>query len=513
MSRHLTGFIAFIILGAAVLVGLYFALPHLTKLTQLSSSDAQKAEKLLRIGTDSWAGYIPLCSKELRRRMHGAGYLLQCIDDGADYPARMKKLRKGEIDLAVATVDSFLLNGAKENFPATIIMVIDESKGGDAIVAHKDSVPSLEALKAQPDTRIAFTPNSPSEHLLKSIAVHFDIPSLRGNRGAWRVPVSGSAEALKQLQSGKVAAAALWEPDVSKALGLPQIHKLLGTENTAGLIVDVLLANRDYAKNHPEGVRLLLANYFRTLKYFRDNPDALAEEIKSATHLSSAQATTMLKGIAWVNLTDNARQWFGVAGAGAAREGVINALESTAEVLVDSGDFRESPIPDRDPYRLQYRAFIEDLYLNGVGITETADSAGIKTFLPLDPKQWDALAEVGTLKIRPIGFQSGTDELSLEGKQELDRAAQALAHFPNFRVIVKGHTSTRGDAEANQRLSLERAAAVRRYLLVTHGIDEARLRAVGLGGSQPLSPQPGESERAYQYRLPRVELYLVAESY
>jgi flagellar motor protein MotB len=60
-------------------------------------------------------------------------------------------------------------------------------------------------------------------------------------------------------------------------------------------------------------------------------------------------------------------------------------------------------------------------------------------------------------------------------------------------------------------LSLERAEAVRRYLAITHELDAHRSRAVGFGGEQPLPRLPGESLRAYTYRLPRVELMLVSE--
>jgi outer membrane protein OmpA-like peptidoglycan-associated protein len=137
-------------------------------------------------------------------------------------------------------------------------------------------------------------------------------------------------------------------------------------------------------------------------------------------------------------------------------------------------------------------------------------AAGPRNFAALNEAQWDKLTEVGTLKIRPITFQSGTSELSHDGKVELDNAAQNLAHYPNFRVVVRGHTGTRGDPASNRELSVERAEAVKRYLMVTHNIDDARLRAVGYGGERPLKQADGESERAYQYRLPRVELYLAS---
>jgi outer membrane protein OmpA-like peptidoglycan-associated protein len=51
------------------------------------------------------------------------------------------------------------------------------------------------------------------------------------------------------------------------------------------------------------------------------------------------------------------------------------------------------------------------------------------------------------------------------------------------------------------------------HLLNTFNIDANRIRAVGFGASQPLPRLPDESDRAYGYRLPRVEVALVAEQY
>ena len=516
MNPNVRNFIAILAVGVILLTGAYFARSWFAARTDRDTSDASGIAKTLRVGVDNWVGYLPLCSKELRTRMHGAGYRLQCSDDGADYAARTRRLRQGELEFAVTTVDAFLLHGGKEKFPGSVIMVIDESSGGDAIVARKDRLASLDDLKTRTDYRIAFTAGSPSEHLLKSIAVHFDVPPLRNRQGAWRVPVASSADALKQLREGKVDAAVLWEPDVSRALNEAGMHRVLGTENTRRLIVDVLTVNREFSRADPDAVKLLLSNYFRVLRHFRDNPEALAAEVKGATRLNDSQVAAMLKGVRWTTLSENARDWFGIGASGrSGGEGLVETLEATAQILVDSGDFRENPMPERDPYRLQHRLYIEELYTTGLGGAPdtTSEAAGARAFNALSDAQWDKLTEIGTLKVRPITFQSGTADLSLDGKVELDNAAQNLAHYPHFRVVVRGHTGTRGDAQSNRALSFERADAVKRYLMVTHGIDEARLRAVGFGGERPLARAQDESDRAYQYRLPRVELYLASEAY
>lgn len=516
MNANVRNFLVIVAVGVILLTGAYFARDWFARHIDRRTSDASGVSATLRIGVDNWVGYVPLCSKELRTRMHAAGYGVQCSDDKADYAARMKRLRAGEIDFAVTTVDALLLHGGKEKFPGSVIMVIDESSGGDALVARKERLASLDDLKVRTDYRIAYTTGSPSEYLLKAVGVHFDVPPLRNPQGAWRVGVASSADALKQLREGKVEAAVLWEPDVSRALAEKGMHRVLGTENTRRLIVDVLTVSREFSRANPAAVKALLAQYFQVLKHFRDNPEALAAEVKSATRMSDDQVAAMLKGVRWTTLTENAREWFGIAALG--RPGgvaLIETLEATAQILLDSGDFRENPIPERDPYRLQHRLYIEELFKTGVapGDEGAAPAGGGRAFKELTDAQWDKLTEIGTLKVRAITFASGTAELSHDGKVELDNAAQHLVHYPNFRVIVRGHTGTRGDHASNRELSQERAETVKRYLVVTHSIEDARLRAVGYGGERPLPRGAGESDRAYQYRLPRVELYLAQEAY
>ena len=190
-------------------------------------------------------------------------------------------------------------------------------------------------------------------------------------------------------------------------------------------------------------------------------------------------------------------------------------LPDAARILLENRDFRRDPLPGGDPYRITNRQFVSELYLRQGpqgGSTERGDSLS-RDFAPLGETEWARLKEVGTLKVQPVQFRRGTADLTLEGKQELDRMAAMLRHYPKFRVLVKGHTGVRGDPQANRVLSQERADAVSRYLRVTYDVDSNRIRSLGFGASQPLPRKPGESDRAYGYRLPRVELALVAEAY
>ncbi len=517
MNKHVKIVVVLFLIGALGLLGFRYGMPLYEDWRQRGTSDARGIRGKLRIAMDNWVGYAPLCSKDLRKRLRRQGYLLKCQDDSADYSARMTALSGGEIEFAVATVDSFLLNAAALDFPGTIIAVIDESKGGDALVAWEERFADLDQFKQATEFKIAMTPDSPSDHLLKSLAVHFDVAALKNRGGGWRVAADGSQGALEALRSRGVDAAVLWEPDVSLALSIPGIKKILSTADTANLIVDILVVNRRFSDRDPEAVHTLLAAYFKTLKHYRDHPDQLRAELIEERALEPSQVSAMLQGVAWATLGDNARYWFGSAGEGAwANQALVDTLESSSQILLDYGDFSGSPIPDGDPYRLLNSIYVSDLFQSGLGDTATGASEGdplTRSFTELQAKQWDELRSVGTLKVRPIIFQSGLATLTSDGKQELDLAAENLRHYPNFRLQVKGHTGVRGDPQANRQLSLQRAEAVARYLGITFSVDANRMRPVGRGGQEPLSRKPGESGRSYNYRLPRVELVLVAEEF
>lgn len=511
MNAHAKAAIVLIAIGLLAIAGYKFGWPFVQERLDRQSSDARDTKAKLLVGVDNWIGYFPLCSGELRKRMRARGYLLQCDDDKADYATRMQRLKSGELQFAVATVDSYILNGAAKGFPATIIAVIDESKGGDAIVARKDSVATIDDLKRKATVQIAFTPGSPSEHLLKAMGVHFDVAQLR-TRKNWRQEASGSPDALEKLLARKADVAVVWEPDVTRALSSPGIVKLLGSEDIDKLIVDVLLVGRKFSTDNPEAVAALLKEYFNVSRHYRENPAQLERDVVEATKIPVDKVKPSLNGVAWVGLGDNFQMWMG-GGGGA--EGLVDSIQSTVRILVDAGDFKANPIPDQDPYRIVNRQFLSTLYLQATTGSAPANAPAAqslaKPFKALADPAWSALREVGTLKTLPVVFQSGTAELSLEGKQELDAAMENLRHYPNFRVIVKGHTGLRGTAEENLKLSQERADSVGRYLQVTYGVDPNRLRLVGYGSEKPLPRAPDESDRAYGYRLPRVELALVSE--
>lgn len=95
---------------------------------------------------------------------------------------------------------------------------------------------------------------------------------------------------------------------------------------------------------------------------------------------------------------------------------------------------------------------------------------------------------------------SGSTTLSPASQGVLGALLADIAACAACEVLVEGHTDTVGDVETNDRLSLERAEAVR-ALLVQAGMQAAFVRVVGRGEREPALPTPDETDEPRNRRV------------
>lgn len=465
---------------------------------------------------DDWIGYFPLRSSEMRSAMLKSGWSFKCEDDKAEYAARMERLKNGEAQFVVATVDTDIIHEAPRLFPGVQITVIDESFGGDAVLSWEDKIPNLDALKGRKDIRIGYMAGTPSHHLAKVAANHFGIPELL-DKTIW-VETKSPQETLKKFFAKELDVVITWEPNVSVALQKTGVKKLLGTEDTRRVIVDVLIVNRKFSEKNHEAVKDLLRNYFKVLKMYMDDRTRLENDVASETGLPMNSVRTMLKGVKWVNLTDNAQQWFGITPPGETQSafGLSDTIDATVKILMQSGDFLQNPLPEKEPIRLTNNKYIKELLEElSVGFTvpgnKQTDSLDPLSapFSPLGEEAWLRLHPVATLKIENITFQGGSADLTEEDREKMAAIAEKIRNYPRLRIQVKGHTGKLGDPGSNLALSQERAEKVTRYFSVAFSVDPNRLRAIGVGSQEPIPCRPLECK----YVLPRVEITLLSEVY
>ncbi|MDO9506285.1 OmpA family protein [Hydrogenophaga sp.] len=88
-----------------------------------------------------------------------------------------------------------------------------------------------------------------------------------------------------------------------------------------------------------------------------------------------------------------------------------------------------------------------------------------------------------------FGFDAST--VKPEGRSELDKFARDLAGTNYQTVVVEGHTDRLGSDAYNQKLSEERANAVKNHLVTNGRLDSSKISAVGKGETQPVT-KPGD---------------------
>lgn len=97
----------------------------------------------------------------------------------------------------------------------------------------------------------------------------------------------------------------------------------------------------------------------------------------------------------------------------------------------------------------------------------------------------------GLLEKHPVEFALNRAELTDESKKILDDAFRLLSGAPpDTRFSIEGHTDNTGTPEGNRELSLERAEAVRDYLVGRSRLDSLdtdRFKTEGFGQNQPVA--------------------------
>lgn len=100
-----------------------------------------------------------------------------------------------------------------------------------------------------------------------------------------------------------------------------------------------------------------------------------------------------------------------------------------------------------------------------------------------------------------VNFDTATSNLTESAKKILtDVAATLKRALPNQRFEVAGHTDNRGNAKMNQRLSQDRAEAVRKFL-IAQGIRQELLTSKGYGPSKPVADNATPEGQAKNRRV------------
>ena len=99
-------------------------------------------------------------------------------------------------------------------------------------------------------------------------------------------------------------------------------------------------------------------------------------------------------------------------------------------------------------------------------------------------------------------FQFGRTELPAEAKSAIDQMVDGLkAQKSAVWIEIEGHTDNVGDANYNERLGMNRAEAVKRYLYEQHQVPLHKMNVISYGEGKPVSPNNTRDGRAQNRRV------------
>jgi len=99
-------------------------------------------------------------------------------------------------------------------------------------------------------------------------------------------------------------------------------------------------------------------------------------------------------------------------------------------------------------------------------------------------------------------FSFGKADLPDDAKARLDEVINKVKADPqNVFFEVEGHTDNVGSADLNERLGLERAEQVKRYLYEQHQIPLHKINVISFGEAKPVSPNNTRDGRAQNRRV------------
>ena len=99
-------------------------------------------------------------------------------------------------------------------------------------------------------------------------------------------------------------------------------------------------------------------------------------------------------------------------------------------------------------------------------------------------------------------FKFGKTQLPDEAKQKLDEMVAQLKQDPKAIYLeIEGHTDNVGSTQTNEKIGLERAESVKKYLYDQYQIPLHKMNVISYGKDKPVAPNKTRDGRAQNRRV------------
>jgi NitT/TauT family transport system substrate-binding protein len=258
----------------------------------------------IRIGHSNWIGFGPLYIAQSKGFYKDAGVdvELSLIENMSD---TLVAIAAGRMDGIANTIDAMILaNSNGLNLRA--VVALDESAGGDGIVAKKE-IESVEQLRGK---KIGVQIGSISQFLL---AKALDRAGMKLSDVEVIDMRSGDAGAA--FVAGQLDAAVTWQPWLSRAKDVPFGKVLVDSREFPGVIVDALGFREDVVKADDRFVEKFVEAYLKGVEQIKENRDESMEIMAKGLGMTRKALDESWSDIKVFDKARNQSFFGGVAGA------------------------------------------------------------------------------------------------------------------------------------------------------------------------------------------------------
>jgi NitT/TauT family transport system substrate-binding protein len=418
-------------------------------------------------------------------------------------------LNSGRIAAAATTVD--VLSAYGKQFNVVVPAQIGFSRGADGIVVRSD-IKRINQLKGKVLATAQFTE---ADFFIRYLAQEAGIgvkmlPDLTAQPDAEKINLVYCADAfgagdlfLRDLKAGRnrLAGCVTWAPKTTEVADASEGKATILTTNRNLLIVaDILIVNKGFADAHKDMVAGLVEGLLEGNRMVRDEQAKHIPLIAKAFGWDEGETKEELAKVHLSNLPENIAFFNGSIDAA----GSFGSIFQSA-ILAYGSDIIKNP---GDSDRFMDISFLESLDKSGkfagqkVGIApiRSGNAGGVEG----DP--------LLTKDVR-FFFEPNSANLDLNSplnKDNLEAISKMLKVSPGSTILLRGHVDNSlveqfrkqgGEPFVRQmslkamQLSKDRANAVRKQMLATYKIDEARLESIGRGWEEPAGADAEKNRR------------------
>jgi len=131
---------------------------------------------------------------------------------------------------------------------------------------------------------------------------------------------------------------------------------------------------------------------------------------------------------------------------------------------------------------------------------ETPKAAPVEKAPEAAPAQAAPAPEKPNFNFNPVQFEFNSGVLKTASFAVLDQVASEMKKDPSVKFTLNGNSSAEGTVAHNMSLSVDRANAVKSYL-VNAGIAESNLTVKGFGATNPISSNDTEEGKELNRRV------------